>query len=105
QLHKLPPARLGELAGSFHDPRLPELLFRYRARNWPDTLDPQERQRWQDYCRRRLDGELPGAGVSFTEFDEKLAEAAPRMPPALVAQLQQYAASLKQDRAEIPILA
>ncbi len=40
----------------FADPRLPELLFRYRARNWPETLDEAERRRWREHCRARLLG-------------------------------------------------
>lgn len=34
----------------FHDPRLPTLLFRYRARNYPHTLSPREQQQWQQFC-------------------------------------------------------
>ena len=34
------------------------LLFRYRARNWPDSLLPSdERRRWDDYRRHRLQAE------------------------------------------------
>ncbi|MFA6987007.1 MAG: exodeoxyribonuclease I, partial [Arenimonas sp.] len=33
------PGELGALAAELKDPRYPELLFRYRARNWPDSLD------------------------------------------------------------------
>ena len=49
-----PPAALAELESRFRDPRLPELLFRYRARNHPQTLSADERARWDDYRRRRL---------------------------------------------------
>ena len=31
-----------------------ELLFRYRARNWPGTLDFDDQVRWRDYLRLRL---------------------------------------------------
>jgi len=48
------PEYLGQRDIGFSDPRLPELLFRYRARNWPQTLAADERQRWDDYRRRRL---------------------------------------------------
>ena len=46
-----------ELAASppeFHDPRLPELLFRYRARNLRDSLSAEENSRWQSFVRSRL---------------------------------------------------
>ncbi|KRG62857.1 exonuclease I [Stenotrophomonas humi] len=49
-----PPEALAELEQRFRDPRLPELLFRYRARNHPDTLDATARERWNAYRRARL---------------------------------------------------
>ena len=51
----------------FSDPRLQTLLFRYRARNYPETLDQQEQWQWQEFCRARLlDGEY---GCDFTAQD------------------------------------
>ncbi|WP_211665140.1 exodeoxyribonuclease I [Leucothrix arctica] len=51
----------------FSDPRLQTLLFRYRARNFPETLDQQEQWQWQEFCRARLlDGEY---GCDFTAQD------------------------------------
>jgi exodeoxyribonuclease I len=38
----------------FADPRLGELLARYRARSHPETLDPQERLQWEQYRAQRL---------------------------------------------------
>ncbi|GAB7197964.1 hypothetical protein DZS_38300 [Dickeya ananatis] len=35
----------------FADRRVEELLFRYRARNFPGTLDEQEQQRWLAHRR------------------------------------------------------
>jgi exodeoxyribonuclease-1 len=48
------PTELGALESELRDPRYPELLFRYRARNWPQTLNNDEQLRWDDYRRRRL---------------------------------------------------
>jgi exodeoxyribonuclease-1 len=59
-----PPAALAGLESQFADPRYAELLFRYRARNFPDTLDATERTRWDAYRRRRLD-----AGTELSEYD------------------------------------
>jgi exodeoxyribonuclease-1 len=39
---------------AFEDPRLPRMLFRYRARNWPRTLTDEERQDWDAYRLGRL---------------------------------------------------
>jgi exodeoxyribonuclease-1 len=68
-----PPALLGQRDFGFRDARLPELLFRYRARNWPGTLSAGERERWDAYRRARL---APGSSLSeysFESFDAELA--------------------------------
>ena len=69
-----PPALLGQRDFGFRDPRLPELLFRYRARNWPDTLSAGERQRWDDYRRQRLSTDSGLSEYSFERFDAEVAE-------------------------------
>jgi len=46
------PSDLATFAGRFQDPRLPEMLFRYRARNYPETLSNVERETW-DLWRRQ----------------------------------------------------
>lgn len=38
----------------FRDPRYRELLFRYRARQFPDSLTTLERENWRELCRWRL---------------------------------------------------
>nr|WP_255682036.1 exodeoxyribonuclease I [Luteimonas sp. BDR2-5] len=67
QVRATAPAQLGTRDFGFADPRLPELLFRYRARNWPDTLTPDERTRWDDYRRARL---APGTTLSELGLDD-----------------------------------
>jgi len=68
-----PPDALGTRTFAFKDPRLPELLFRYRARNWPDTLSIEERTRWDDYRRLRLHSDSGLSEHSFVDFDAELA--------------------------------
>jgi exodeoxyribonuclease-1 len=67
QVRGTPPHLLGTSEFGFHDPRLPELLFRYRARNWPHSLSFAERERWNDYRRRRLGAD---SGLSELTFDQ-----------------------------------
>ena len=50
---RLPPERLAERGPAFNDPRLEELLLRFRARNHPDTLRADERAHWLAHCRLR----------------------------------------------------
>ncbi len=57
----------------FRDPRMEELLFRYRARNWPGTLDETERTRWNDYRRARLADGTTVSEHSFTTFFAEIA--------------------------------
>ena len=73
EVRTTPPALLGQRDFGFRDARLPELLFRYRARNWPDTLSAGEHQRWDDYRRQRLATDSGMSEYSFTSFDAELA--------------------------------
>lgn len=48
------PMNLAALELTFDDERLPEMLFRYRARNYPETLNDSELMRWREFCQPRL---------------------------------------------------
>ncbi|MEZ9820945.1 exodeoxyribonuclease I [Shewanella sp. 10N.286.45.A1] len=48
------PINLAALELTFDDERLPEMLFRYRARNYPETLNDSELLRWREFCQPRL---------------------------------------------------
>ncbi len=72
RIRALPPERLGRLALEFDDPRLPEMVFRYRARNYPDTLNPEEQNRWQHFRRQRLLDPSGGASIVWDEFWARL---------------------------------
>lgn len=54
QVRGTPPDRMASAGFSFRDPRMQELLLRYRARNWPGTLGFDEQIRWREYLGRRL---------------------------------------------------
>ncbi|MDG6348260.1 exodeoxyribonuclease I, partial [Luteimonas sp. 8-5] len=69
-----PPTALAGRDFGFEDPRLPELLFRYRARNWPELLSASERQRWDDWRKLRLQ---PGSTLSdpnLGDFEAEIAQ-------------------------------
>ncbi|QXI46975.1 MULTISPECIES: exodeoxyribonuclease I [Pseudomonas] len=70
QVRALEPAQLGRGHWMFDDPRLPELLFRYRARNFPDTLSSEERQRWFSFCQQRLSDPKWGAPNTLGDFEQ-----------------------------------
>jgi exodeoxyribonuclease I len=65
------PQALRDRDFAFQDPRLQELLFRYRARNWPDSLTTDEAERWRIYRRLRL---CEDRGLSEHTFEQYRAE-------------------------------
>ena len=54
QIHNTAHDELGNQTWSFSDKRLPEMLFRYRARNYPETLSADEQSQWLEHCQARL---------------------------------------------------
>lgn len=75
-----PPEALGSRVFGFRDARLPELLFRYRARNWPDTLSADEQVRWNEYRRHRLRDDTGLSEYSFARFHAEIAELRAQYP-------------------------
>jgi exodeoxyribonuclease-1 len=72
KLRSMSPAQLAETTLTFADRRLSEMLFRYRARNYPDSLNAEEAERWQQFCADRLSGRTPGAGITFDRYFARL---------------------------------
>ncbi|MBL3527372.1 MAG: exodeoxyribonuclease I [gamma proteobacterium endosymbiont of Lamellibrachia anaximandri] len=68
------PGDLSSFPEVFDDQRLPEMLFRYRARNWPETLSEEERERWEEYRQARLFDPGEGAGLSMDDYLARLDE-------------------------------
>jgi exodeoxyribonuclease-1 len=64
---------LERLGSPFKDDRLNRLLFRYRARRFPDHLNADERSRWNDYRRRRLLDDPDLGSIQSTAFQSELA--------------------------------
>ncbi len=63
ELRGMTGAQLASARTGFDDPRLAELLFRYRARNFAETLSPEEQARW---LQHRADCLLHGQGGALT---------------------------------------
>ncbi len=68
-----PVAELGNLDLDFADERLPEMLFRYRARNWPGELSTDEKRRWEEFRMRRLSNRQADAGITLDDYRSTLA--------------------------------
>jgi exodeoxyribonuclease I len=80
EVRRTPAVDLGKRDFAFRDPRYTELLFRYRARNWPQTLAADEHVRWQEFCQARLTQSTP---ITHLTLDQYFAEiVAARASPA-----------------------
>jgi exodeoxyribonuclease-1 len=92
------PAQLAQNDWSFDDARLPELLFRYRARNFSSSLDAAEQQRWVMFCQQRLTRPESGAPNTLASFDTALGELFAQATPgqqAMLAEWRGYAQQLR----------
>lgn len=75
---------------AFADARLDELLFRYRARNFPSSLAGEELARWREFCRQRLNDSSVGAPNTLDNFAQALQEEWPLASPAQQQVLQAW---------------
>jgi len=89
QVRATPPELLAELQPAFQDGRLEEMLLRYRARNYPDTLSGGEQRQWEIWRRQRLIEQPPRGALNFEAF---------------YARLNQLAAELGGERDKLHLL-
>ncbi len=95
----LAPDALKDALFPFKDPRLDTMLLRYRARNWPETLDAEEQALWQSHRRSRLIDGAEGH-LSLAGFHQALNEARDQASPqqlSLLLALEQFVHSQTAD--------
>lgn len=68
QLHQLTPEQLAVNAPLFTDERLNSLLFLYRARNYPQSLNDSEQQKWQRYRTDKLMHAVDNPNLTMEDF-------------------------------------
>ncbi|MBN9409310.1 MAG: exodeoxyribonuclease I [Burkholderiales bacterium] len=98
-LRALSPEKLAVSRAGFDDDRLTELLFRYRARNFPDTLTEDEALRWEEHrAARLLEGEGGARNVDelFAKIDE-LSATADERGEAVLGALYDYAEAIAPE--------
>ncbi len=64
-LRTLPPEELAHHGLKFVDARVEKLLFHYRARHYPQTLNRAEQIKWQKYCRQQIDSRAEQFGEAL----------------------------------------
>ena len=102
QVRRAEPQRLADAVWAFDDGRLPELLFRYRARNFPTTLNADEQQRWRTFCQQRLSHPHYGAPNTLEQFEQALAgllAGVDAAQHAVLLEWREYAERLRQQYA------
>lgn len=86
----------------FQDPRLQELLPRYKARNYPAALTPEEAGEWEAFRMRRLTEPGAGSPTTVSEFLQRIDELSAEHQDAnslrLFAELREYADQLLKPR-------
>lgn len=66
------PDSLADAEFEFDDPRLPEMLFRYRARNFPESLSEQESNRWNTFRTERINSGGGGRGLDWPTYQAEI---------------------------------
>lgn len=99
-LRRMKPAQLAQASTDFQDSRLSEILFRYRARNFHETLSPDEQETWEEHRAARL---LDGAGNARTVDDyfnqiDALSETASEEDEEILGALYDYAEMIVPSR-------
>lgn len=75
QIHRMAPEELAKAEIDFDNPNNHELLFRHRARNWPESLNGDEQARWENYVADRLATGGSIGGRSLDDFERLLNDA------------------------------
>ena len=89
------PDEINHLGERLKDERLRALVPRYKARNYPASLDDSERQAWEAFCRQRLfDGGQQSALAQYFAKLQQLAATASEEQSYLLEELQLYGQSL-----------
>jgi exodeoxyribonuclease-1 len=89
------PDELHVFVDRFKDERLKQMLPRYKARNFPESLSDDERQAWETLCRQKLmdGGQQSPLARYFTRLQE-LAATATGEQTYLLEELQLYGQSI-----------
>ncbi len=101
QVRNAEPERLIDLSEEFQDGRYAELLFRYRARNFPETLSTREKHRWQVHCRRQLGEDAINGSLTLNGYHQKILQLRANCPQQaqqeILNELEAWGRALAQE--------
>ncbi|MDD4914131.1 MAG: exodeoxyribonuclease I [Methylococcales bacterium] len=93
------PGQLAKFRGDFQDRRLPEMLFRYRARNFPDSLSAEESALWRAFRHGRLHADNHDGSLNLASYQQKIQSlrTEPGGKPEILDQLEAWARLLQAN--------
>jgi len=96
KLHEKEPDNLVGQQPQFVDERLDKMLIKFKARNYPDTMDLKEETAWQTYKKKRLNTGLPGQ-PTFEKFFERVENVRSSLGDKKTEMLIKYVEGLKTE--------
>ncbi len=101
KVRSTPPAHFATADFGFDDARYTELLFRYRARNWPETLDGEQMSRWRGFVRDKLNRETETSTLTLEQYFATIARLRAESPAGhrqvLLDKLQDWGETLRNE--------
>jgi len=102
QIRAMSPEQLKTSPPRLYDRRGPEMLWRYVARNFPDSLTPGEQARWKSFCASRILTPEPDGAIDIGTFQRDVQNRLSRVDtPAedkiVLKALVEYGAWLEQQ--------
>ncbi|RDH84623.1 MAG: exodeoxyribonuclease I [endosymbiont of Galathealinum brachiosum] len=101
-LRQLREAELANVDFNFKDKRIPEMIFRYRARNYPGSLSNDENIRWNEYRTNRFTDNETKNNLSFEVYNKLLTErleddSIDNNKKKILHELQEWGQSITED--------
>ncbi|OQK18527.1 exodeoxyribonuclease I [Methyloprofundus sedimenti] len=97
KLRATKPEKLAKFTFKGGNSRLAEMLFRYRARNYPETLNSEEIRRWKQFCTKRLSNIDTHGFLDFGTYWQKIDQLKQQegIDSQFLKNLEQYAIDLQ----------
>jgi exodeoxyribonuclease-1 len=100
-IRTMPPERLKSDPPRLYDQRAPEMLWRYVARNYPESLTEEEWERWKSFCASRILTPEPDGVMDLGTFKRDVQNRLSRVDTAardkvILKALSEYATELEQ---------
>ena len=91
---------LNNFVSTSQNPRVQEMIFKFKARNYPESLNERELEQWKNYRSERLTNKDIGAELTFETFEIEMNEARKKYTEdshqSILDEIQEYVENLKK---------